>query len=96
MSETGEELRRRVTIANQRGLHARASAKFVGMVAALPDGNRVRVIRDGNEAAGGSILGLMMLGAAKGDEIEIVTSGPAAADALIQLCTLVEDRFGEE
>lgn len=96
MSDTADELRRRVTIANQRGLHARASAKFVGMVAALPAGTQVRVIRDGNEAAGGSILGLMMLGAAKGDEIEIVTSGTAASDAMSQLCTLVEDRFGEE
>ncbi|GGD33634.1 hypothetical protein GCM10010989_04700 [Croceicoccus pelagius] len=56
----------------------------------------MRVIRESNEAAGGSILGLMMLGAAKGDEIEIITAGPAGAEALEKLCALVEDRFGEE
>lgn len=89
-------LSRRVTIANRRGLHARASAKFVGAVAQFPEGTVVRVARDGNEAAGGSILGLMMLGAAKGDEIEIRTSGPAAEDAMARLVALVEDRFGEE
>jgi len=96
MNATSQNLRRKVTISNQRGLHARASAKFVGIVAELPGGTSVRVVRDPNEAAGGSILGLMMLGAAKGDDIEIITSGPAAAEALERLCTLVEDRFGEE
>lgn len=96
MSEAGQMHRRRVMICNKRGLHARASAKFVGLVAGLPAGTGVRVIRDSNEAAGGSILGLMMLGAANGDEIEIVTTGPEAAQALDQLCALVEDRFGEE
>jgi len=96
MNETSQVFRRRVLICNQRGLHARASAKFVGMVAALPADTKVQVVREANEAAGGSILGLMMLGAAKGDEIEIVTSGPDAASALDQLCALVEDRFGEE
>ncbi|WP_066551945.1 HPr family phosphocarrier protein [Croceicoccus bisphenolivorans] len=90
------DYRRRVTICNQRGLHARASAKFVGVVAGLPAGTSVKVVRDANEAAGGSILGLMMLGAAKGDEIEIITAGSNAAEALEALCTLVEDRFGEE
>jgi phosphocarrier protein len=97
-SESGapDMLVRKVTIANRRGLHARASAKFVGAVAALPEGTVVRVARDGNEAAGGSILGLMMLGAAKGDEIEIRTSGPAAGEAMETLVTLVEDRFGED
>ena len=62
----------------------------------VPEGTTVRVARDGNEAAGGSILGLMMLGAAKGDEIEIRASGPSAEEALDLLVTLVEDRFGEE
>src|SRR3546814_2069895 len=50
------ELRRTLTIVNQRGLHARASAKFVNAVSQLPDGTRVRVAKDGNEAEGGSIL----------------------------------------
>lgn len=61
------EAREIVEIVNNRGLHARASAKFVNAVARLPDGLSVTVTKDGNDAAGGSILGLMMLGAAKGD-----------------------------
>jgi phosphocarrier protein len=88
--------RRTVTIVNQRGLHARASAKFVGAVAALPEGVAVTVAKDGHEAAGGSILGLMMLGAAKGDSIEIIVAGEGMADALEELCAMVEDGFGEE
>ena len=86
----------RIEIANKRGLHARASAKFVGMVAALPDGIRVTVRKDGVEAEGGSILGLMMLGAAKGDMIEIEVCGDGADAALATLTTLVRGRFGEE
>lgn len=88
--------RRTVTIVNQRGLHARASAKFVGAVAVLPEGVAVTVSKDGNEAAGGSILGLMMLGAAKGDSIEIAVAGADEAEVLEQLCAMVEDGFGEE
>ena len=57
--------RRTIEVVNQRGLHARASAKFVNAVAELPDGCAVRVAKGDNEAAGGSILGVMMLGAAK-------------------------------
>ena len=87
---------KQVTIVNQRGLHARASAKFVGAVATLPDGVSVTVTKDGHQAVGGSILGLMMLGAAKGDTIEIAVSGDGQDDVLAQLCALVEDGFGEE
>ena len=87
---------RTVTIVNQRGLHARASAKFVGAVTQLPEGTSVRVTKDGNMAAGGSILGLMMLGAAKGDTIEIVTEGGEADAALVELVGLVERGFDEE
>ncbi|MCB2079323.1 MAG: HPr family phosphocarrier protein, partial [Novosphingobium sp.] len=75
---------------------ARASAKFVSVVAELPEGVDVTVAKDGVEAAGGSILGLMMLGAAKGDTIRISVSGDGAEDALATLCALVRDRFGEE
>ncbi|GAA4052380.1 HPr family phosphocarrier protein [Parerythrobacter jejuensis] len=89
-------LKRQVVIVNQRGLHARASAKFVGAVAALPEGVDVKVAKDGTEAAGGSILGLMMLGAAKGDTIEIGVAGDNAESVLEQMCALVEDGFGEE
>ena len=72
------ELRRSIEVVNQRGLHARASAKFVNAVAELPDTCTVRVAKGDNEAAGGSILGLMMLGAAKGDTIEIIVAGDNA------------------
>ncbi len=90
------ELRKSLTIVNKRGLHARASAKFVGAVAALPGNMRVRVAKDGHEAAGGSILGLMMLGAAKGDEIELIVAGDNAENVFADLCAMIEDGFGEE
>ena len=82
------EVRETVTIVNAKGLHARASAKFV-----KPS---VLVIKEGNEAGGGSILGLMMLGAAKGDVIDIVVSGEDAEAALARLAGLVVDGFGED
>jgi len=88
--------RESIVIVNQRGLHARASAKFVNMVSELPPACVVTVSKDGVEAAGGSILGLMMLGAAKGDTIEIAVSGDDAEQALQQLAALVKDGFGED
>lgn len=87
---------REVQIVNTRGLHARASAKFVNIVSDLPAGMRVRVAKDGIEAAGSSILGLMMLGAAKGDTVEIVVDGPGADAVLEELHTLVRTGFGED
>jgi phosphocarrier protein len=90
------EVRETVEIVNQRGLHARASAKFVNAVAKLADSLTVTVYKDGAEAVGGSILGLMMLGAAKGDTIEIVVSGEGAEAALAKLAGLVKDGFGED
>ena len=85
---------RTVTIANQRGLHARASSKFVTLVSELDV--EVEVARDGEGVAGSSILDLMMLGAAKGDQITIRTRGDGAEEALEQLVALVESKFGEE
>ena len=90
------EVRESVKIVNNRGLHARASAKFVNAVTKLGDAVQVRVEKDGAEAAGGSILGLMMLGAAKGDAIDIVVSGDCADTALMKLVGLVKDGFGED
>ena len=90
------ERRRTVRIVNQRGLHARASAKFVNAVAALPEGCTVRVAKGGNEAGGGSILGLMMLGAARGDEVELIVEGDDTGDVLEELCALVGGGFGED
>lgn len=90
------EVRETVEIVNNRGLHARASAKFVNAVAKLGDVVKVNVEKDGANAAGGSILGLMMLGAAKGDSIEIIVSGEGAEPALLKLVGLVKDGFGED
>lgn len=89
-------VRRTVGIVNRRGLHARASAKFVNAVAELDEGVDVRVAKGDAEASGGSILGLMMLGAAKGDSVDIIVEGEGAEAVLDQLCAMVDDGFGEE
>ena len=85
---------REVAITNVRGLHARASAKFVAMASEL-DAD-IEVEKDGNKVCGTSIMGLMMLGAAKGDSILIHVEGDGAEDALKQLVQLVECGFDEE
>ncbi|MFO6430199.1 HPr family phosphocarrier protein [Erythrobacter sp. W302b] len=90
------EARQSVTIVNRRGLHARASAKFVGAVANLPDGVKVTVSKAPHSAAGGSILGLMMLGAAKGDTVEVAVEGDGADAVLADLIALIADGFGED
>ena len=90
------EFRKTVEITNTRGLHARASAKFVTYVSKLPDRLDVRVAKDGTEVTGMSIMGLMMLGAAKGDSIEIIVAGDQAESALEKLTGLVVDGFGED
>ncbi len=90
------EFRKTVEITNSRGLHARASAKFVTYVSKLPDSVDVRVAKDGTEVTGTSIMGLMMLGAAKGDSIEIIVSGDQAESALEKMTGLVVDGFGED
>ncbi len=87
-------LSRTVAITNKRGLHARASAKFVTLASGLDA--TIMVSKDGNEVVGTSIMGLMMLGAAMGDSITISSSGTDAESALAACASLVEDRFGEE
>jgi phosphocarrier protein len=87
---------RSLTIVNQKGLHARASAKFVTFVSRLPDGLKVDVEKDGQSVAGTSIMGLMMLGAAKGSSITIHVEGEEAEMALEKLAGLVTDGFGED
>lgn len=84
------------TIVNQKGLHARASAKFVTFVSRLPEGIKVEVEKDGQSVTGTSIMGLMMLGAAKGSEIIIHVEGDQAELALDKLVGLVVDGFGED
>ena len=81
-------------ITNRRGLHARASAKFVNLATEIPAD--IEVEKDGNRVCGTSIMGLMMLGAAMGDAIVIHVEGEGAAEALERLVALVEERFGEE
>ncbi len=87
-------LSREVRITNQRGLHARASAKFVNLASelAIP----IEVEKDGNRVCGTSIMGLMMLGAGLGDTVTIHVDGDNADEVMAQLVTLVQERFGEE
>ena len=85
---------RTVELLNKRGLHARASARFVTIAAQQPAD--VTVDKDGSSVCGTSIMGLMMLGAAMGDTIIIRAEGDGAEEAVDALARLVEDRFGEE
>ena len=87
---------RTVTIVNVKGLHARASAKFVTFVSRVPEGIKVEVEKDGQLVTGTSIMGLMMLGAAKGSEITIHVEGEQADLAIEKLVGLVVDGFGED
>lgn len=83
-----------MTIKNSRGLHARASAKFVQCAEAFDA--VITVTREGQTVSGTSIMGLMMLVAAPGTSVAITASGPDAQAALAALGDLVENRFGEE
>jgi phosphocarrier protein HPr len=83
-----------VRITNRRGLHARASAKFVNLASEID--SKIEVEKDANRVCGTSIMGLMMLGAAMGDSIVIHVEGLGADRALRRLVELVENRFGEE
>lgn len=88
------EVSQEVQISNRRGLHARASAKFVTLASTLPA--QITVSKDGSSVTGTSIMGLMMLGAAMGDSIKIAASGDGHTEALEQLVALVEGKFGED
>lgn len=81
-------------IVNEKGLHARASAKLVETVEAYDAS--AEVSRDGMAASGDSIMGLLMLAASRGTSIEVETSGPQAEELAEALAALVADRFGEE
>ena len=83
-----------VPITNRRGLHARASAKFVTLASSFDA--EVTVTHDGQSVTGTSIMGLMMLAAAMGDTIQISATGPEAEAALAKLAGLVLDKFGED
>lgn len=81
-------------IVNVKGLHARASAKFVETVE-LFDAT-AEASKDGMSTGGDSIMGLLMLAASKGTSIEVTTSGPQAGDLADALEALIKDRFGED
>ncbi|MDL2399810.1 HPr family phosphocarrier protein [Rhizobium mayense] len=88
------ELSRELLIINKRGLHARASAKFVQTVEAYDA--TITVSKDGTTVGGNSIMGLMMLAASPGCSVLVTASGNQAAEALDALDRLVADKFGEE
>ena len=87
-------LRRELTIVNKRGLHARASARFVQLVGGFDA--EVQVEKDGVSVGGTSIMGLMMLAASPGCAIRVSASGPEAEAVMAALEELVSSRFGEE
>lgn len=91
---SADPVSRDIVIINQRGLHARASAKFVQLASGFEAD--VTVEKDGIKVGGTSIMGLMMLAASPGCSIRITTNGPDAAEALAALEALVGARFGEE
>jgi phosphocarrier protein len=85
---------RELTIVNEKGLHARASARFVEVVETHEA--RATVSRDGMRVSGDSIMGLLMRGAARGSTITVETEGPQAAQLADALAALVANRFGED
>jgi phosphocarrier protein len=87
-------VQRALRIVNEKGLHARASAKLVEVVEGFDAS--AEVSRDGMSASGDSIMGLLMLAAAKGTTIEVKTSGPDAEALADAVQALVSDRFGED
>ena len=85
---------RELLIVNKKGLHARASAKFVQTVERF--GAAVTVTRCGETVGGRSIMGLLTLGAAKGTKITVTAQGEDAAESLAAISGLIENRFGED
>ena len=83
-----------LNIVNEKGLHARASARFVEVVEEFDAA--AQVTRDGMTVSGDSIMGLLMLAASRGTTIEVVTGGPQAAELAAALRVLVANRFGED
>jgi len=94
MSSPAEPVRRDIKICNERGLHARASAKFVKLANQFE--SHIQVTKDGQEVCGTSIMGLLLLAAAKGETINVSAQGKDADKALGALTDLVGNRFEEE
>ena len=91
---TNDTINMRLKILNEKGLHARAAAKFVELVDTFDVSLLVK--KDNLEASGDSIMGLLMLAASKGTEIELIASGLEAAETLTALPDLITNLFGEE
>jgi len=87
-------VRAKAVIVNARGLHARASAKFVETAAKFR--SEITVVKGENSVSGRSIMGLMMLAAAKGSVIELIAQGPDAKAAIAALTSLIAARFQED
>lgn len=87
-------MERKVTIVNMLGLHARAAARLVTLASKFEA--EVRVRKDGREVSGKSIMGVMMLAAAKGSELTLIAEGSDAEQALDEMEVLIAERFGEE
>lgn len=85
--------RRPLRIINKLGLHARAASKFVELASRYEA--EITLGREGQEVSGKSIMGVMMLGASRGTELELAAEGPDEEEAADALSALVEDRFGE-
>ena len=82
------------TIINEKGLHARASARFVEVVEKFE--SEVTVEKDGLEASGSSIMGLLMLAASKGTMIKVTSSGKDSEEMILALDDLIKSKFGED
>ena len=91
---TNDTVNMRLKILNEKGLHARAAAKFVELVDTFDVSLVVK--KDDLEASGDCIMGLLMLAASRGTEIELVASGLEAAETLSALSDLIKNLFGEE
>jgi phosphocarrier protein len=87
-------LRKTVTIVNKLGLHARAATKLVRLASSFE--SEVQLKRQQREVNGKSIMGVMLLAAAKGIDIELIVSGTDEETAMNDLSALIENRFGEE
>lgn len=85
---------RKVTIVNKLGLHARASAKLVSLASGFK--SEILLKRDTQQVNAKSIMGIMMLAAAQGTELELCADGRDEAKAVAALADLIQDRFGEE
>lgn len=87
-------IQRQVEIINKLGLHARAAAKFVTLASGFE--SEIQVALKDNQVNGKSIMGIMMLAAAKGTQLDLMVEGPDEREAIEKLCDLISNRFDEE